>query len=44
MAIRTFCVHRRRDVRVISDPAVYPPVEKALGINISDYALEKEHR
>jgi hypothetical protein len=29
---------------VISDPAVYPPVDKALGINISDYALEKEHR
>jgi uncharacterized protein len=27
----------------ISDPAVYPPVEKALGINISNYALGKEH-
>jgi len=26
----------------ISDPAVYPPVEKALGINISDYALGKK--
>lgn len=26
----------------ISDPAVYPPVEKALGINISNYALGKE--
>jgi DUF917 family protein len=26
----------------ISDPAVYPPVEKALGIDISAYALGKE--
>ncbi|GEQ77645.1 hypothetical protein CTTA_4650 [Comamonas testosteroni] len=26
----------------ISDPAVYPPVEKALGINISNYALGKD--
>lgn len=26
----------------ISDPAVYPPVERALGINISNYALGKE--
>lgn len=24
----------------VSDPAVYPPVEKALGINLADYALE----
>lgn len=25
----------------VSDPAVYPPVERALGINLTDYALAK---
>lgn len=46
MEILLFHIHKQHIPlsSSVRDPSVYPPVEQALGINLSDYALRKESK